>query len=341
MDETRMEGNRDLLHLVSKHSNISTPDLEDAFETEGIYSDAEKWDKTLYFSLPGLGITFFVAGVVFFFAFNWVAIPAFAKFGIIGGLLIASVLVSYRVKERYEHISHILMALAFVLVGVLFAVFGQVYQTGADAYDLFIAWTLSVIVWTLISPYPVIWFLFAVLSNITLSFYYQQGSPNADPYAFPLLSVLLNIGLWCCFYFKTRYSHFSAKWLLYTLTGFIGYALTTAIIIDLFQDSNVNSNLAIYLIALLYFPAAIWYGNRRQEVFYIGSTALCLLIVLNAFLIKFFTKTLESDSFTALLLMFCVINIGATILIIKLIINLRKKWLHESITSTTDSSTDE
>lgn len=341
MNETRMEGSRDLLHLVSKHSNISTPDLEEAFASEGIYSSAEKWAKTLYFSLPGMGIAFFVAGVVFFFAFNWVAIPAFAKFGIIGGLLIASVLVSYRVKERYEHISHILMALAFVLVGVLFAVFGQVYQTGADAYDLFIAWTLSVLVWTMISSYPVIWLLFAVLSNITLALYYQQAGTDMEANALPVLRVLLNIGLWLCFYCKAQYSHFNARWLLYMLNLFIGYALTAAIIMELFHDTGVKSNFMIYMIALLYFPAAIWFGNRRQEVFYIGGTALCLLIVLNAFLIKFFTKTLESENFSALFLMFAFINIGATILIIKLIIHLRKKWLHESITSTTDPSTGE
>ena len=40
---------------------------------------------------------------------------------------------------------------ASVLVGVLLAVIGQVYHTGADAYSLFAAWTLLILPWTLAS----------------------------------------------------------------------------------------------------------------------------------------------------------------------------------------------
>ena len=36
---------------------------------------------------------------------------------------------------------------ATFLIGTLFAVFGQIYQTGADAYDLFLGWTLFTILW--------------------------------------------------------------------------------------------------------------------------------------------------------------------------------------------------
>lgn len=341
MNETNVDSSRDLLHLVSKHSNIATPDLEAAFETEEVYAGPKQWDKILYFSLPGMGISFFVAGVIFFFAFNWILIPAFAKFSIIGGLLIASVLISYRIKATYEHISHILMALAFVLVGVLFAVFGQVYQTGADAYDLFIVWTLSVLAWTIISPYPVIWFLFAVLSNLTLLLYFRQTSEAMNPGGSSIFTVVLNILLGLGFYFKKTYAHFNSTWLFYTLTIYTAYMLTKTVCMGLFDHWPGSYNWTLFLLALLYFPLNIWYGNRKRDVFYIAITALCLLVIANALLIKFLSNILEIDGFSGILLLFAILNVGATIIIVKLIISLRKKWQHETITSTTDTPINE
>jgi uncharacterized membrane protein len=46
-------------------------------------------------------------------------------------------------------------------VGVLQAVFGQIYETGADSYVLFLIWALLIIGWVAIGGYAPLWLLLA------------------------------------------------------------------------------------------------------------------------------------------------------------------------------------
>src|SRR5690606_30155924 len=59
-------------------------------------------------------------------------------------------------------------------VGVLFAVYGQIYQTGANAYDFFLAWTIFVTLWVLVSNFAPLWFLYLILINTTFILYSEQ-----------------------------------------------------------------------------------------------------------------------------------------------------------------------
>src|SRR5690606_13169214 len=52
--------------------------------------------------------------------------------------------------------------------------FGQVYQTGANAFDFFLVWTLCISLWVLISNFAPLWLLYLVLINTTFLLYYNQ-----------------------------------------------------------------------------------------------------------------------------------------------------------------------
>jgi uncharacterized membrane protein len=60
------------------------------------------------------------------------------------------------------------------LVGVLFAVFGQVYQTGADPYGLFIAWSILILPLAIIGRQAALWILFQALVTLALIMYWTQ-----------------------------------------------------------------------------------------------------------------------------------------------------------------------
>ena len=89
-----------------------------------------------FYFLLAVGVGFTVAGIIFFFAYNWEELPKFAKLGIVEVLLVASVLLA-TFTHWNKLVKQILLTEATFLIGTLFAVFGQIYQTGADAYDLF------------------------------------------------------------------------------------------------------------------------------------------------------------------------------------------------------------
>ncbi|MCS3871437.1 putative membrane protein [Chryseobacterium ginsenosidimutans] len=167
-----MKIQREDLHLISRHSNLTEQEIEKALQ-ENVYNDREMWQKFLRLFFITLGIGFTTAGIIFFFAYNWADLHKFAKIGLTEGLIIATTIVALLPKIKSSTRKIILTGSAF-LVGVLFAVFGQIYQTGANAYDFFLAWTLFITLWVIVSNFAPLWLLYIVLINTTFILYSQQ-----------------------------------------------------------------------------------------------------------------------------------------------------------------------
>ena len=113
------------------------------------------------------------AGVIFFFAFNWDDIHKFVKLGLVVTLLLGCMIpvLFLKLKPLYKHI---LLTTSSVLIGVSFAVYGQIYQTGADAYDFFLGWTIFVTLWVLSTRFSALWLLFFTLTTVTTILYFDQ-----------------------------------------------------------------------------------------------------------------------------------------------------------------------
>src|SRR5215470_20043225 len=95
-----------------------------------------------------IGAGHLLAGIITFFAYNWADMSAVAKFATVeAGLVVALAGAWFAGIERA--VGEMLLIAASILVGVLLAVIGQVYNTDADAYSLFMAWTLLILPWTL------------------------------------------------------------------------------------------------------------------------------------------------------------------------------------------------
>ena len=54
------------------------------------------------------------------------------------------------------------------------AVFGQTYQTGADAFSLFLGWAFLILPWVILSRFLPMWLLFCFLINLSLILYWEQ-----------------------------------------------------------------------------------------------------------------------------------------------------------------------
>ena len=95
-----------------------------------------EWREWSRKNLLFYGGTLTLFGVIYFFAHNWQEMGKFLKFGVIEVSLLGCVYFGWR--KGFETLTgkFFLMG-ATVLIGVLLAVFGQVYQTGADPYELF------------------------------------------------------------------------------------------------------------------------------------------------------------------------------------------------------------
>ena len=120
-----------------------------------------------------LGASHFLAGIVFFFAYNWDDLSPFAKFGLLQAGLVISVFAAVRLKVA-SPAGQALLISASIFTGVLFAVIWQVYKTGADAYELFTAWSVLILPWVIASRSSAHWFLWIVICLTAFSLYGNQ-----------------------------------------------------------------------------------------------------------------------------------------------------------------------
>ena len=147
-------------------------DVSRALEIAGASPSAQAWRRFLGLVLLLLGTGLVLSGVVSFFAFNWVSLGRFAKFALLeAGIVICAAIGLWRLRDITGRVA---LFAASVLVGPLLAVFGQTYQTGADAWGLFAAWALLILPWAIASTFTALWVLEVALCDLALTLWWNQ-----------------------------------------------------------------------------------------------------------------------------------------------------------------------
>lgn len=132
------------------------------------------WARWAGRALLAVGVAHVLAGILFFFAYNWADMPPLIKFAVVeAGVLICVAGAWIAGIDRPAGQS--LLIGASVLTGVLLAVIGQVYQTGADAYELFAAWALLILPWALASRSPAHWLVWLVVACLAAGLFAGQA----------------------------------------------------------------------------------------------------------------------------------------------------------------------
>lgn len=165
-DSAEQKVTRGLLHALAK-KHISKECLERSLVLSGFLPDKNAWYTFIHVFFLLLGITLVLTGISFFFAYNWSSLHKFAKLGIVQ-LGILACLGGVLYKGLDSLVGKALLFAASVLVGTFLAVFGQIYQTGADAYELFVGWFFFIIGWTAISNNTGLCFLSLLILNLAI-----------------------------------------------------------------------------------------------------------------------------------------------------------------------------
>lgn len=272
---------REDIHTVSMHSNLTEQAVDKALR-ENVYHDRQAWQKFLQLLFFCLGIGFTVSGLIFFFAYNWAALHKFVKIGLIEGLLIATIMwvVLLRVKTIYKDI---LLTAASLIVGVLFAVYGQVYQTGANAYDFFLAWTIFVALWVWVANFAPLWLLFMLLLNTTLILYAQQVAQDWSEVTLSTLLFTINAFAWIVAH---RYRQKGApKWFIYTMALSAICFATMGIVIGILDKFYFLFPFLTIVTAITY-GLGLWYGIKSKNSFYLSAIPFSLIIIISSLFMK-------------------------------------------------------
>ena len=122
--------------------------------------------------LKVLGLAQCLAAVIFFFAYNWAALGTWIKFAVLQGPILILLGILY---ARFDDLPlrRLCLLIATLLVGVLLAQVGVIYQTPAEAYELFLVWALFTLGWVLIAQSLPLWLIWILIVQIGVSLWWN------------------------------------------------------------------------------------------------------------------------------------------------------------------------
>ena len=201
-----------------------------------------------------IGLALIAVSIVYLLAANWWMLPKFVQLFMPQVLLLGSALLSVHFAAR-EKLRQSLDTVSGLMLGLSLAVIGQIYQTGADSYQLFLLWVLLLLPW-LYRPNIGVFALFCVVSQLALYFYFKQSFWLVRAETAYLLSLNLLTGL--SLIYALRY---------YPVLRYLLIAVVVLIsVFSMFRfiDSNSIWYLASVLVLALLFSA--YFYTRQQQL---------------------------------------------------------------------------
>lgn len=285
----QIPANRRLVEELYSHGKITREAQEYALNLLYPHNQWGLWISRL---LLTIGAALVLSGIVYFFAFNWAKITPAVKlssiqFGIIGCLIGAYFYSLQRMSGQ------VLLLSGSVLVGVFMAVFGQIYQTGADAYQLFMMWSLLTLGWTLISNFAAQWVLWLVITNTFLVLWWQQAAlptKEMEFMIFTYMAILNGIALALREYFSVEkaYEWLEARWTRVVLTVTTLLIMLIPIVVWIVEPSRATESIILSSVIGLIGHGAAYYFYRYKlpDMWSLAAIVLSGCIIFEFFVFK-------------------------------------------------------
>ena len=290
--------------------------LADALRVAGVTPSPAQWREFTERLLMSLGVILVAAAACFFIAANWQALGRYAKFALIeAGIVTALALVWWRGLDSIAGRAALLAAA--LLVGVLLALVGQVYQTGADTFELFAAWAICILPWVLVAREPSLWVMWLALVDIAIVLYFRtnvaRGVGTLD------LLFVSRSALWCVLAIDTaalalweyvaanRDGWLGVRWAPRTVAAVVAAIVTLLVIGDIVDFGHHDR--AWGAAAYAAFAAAMYwaYRVRRRDLVMLAGLVLTAIIVIAVACARYLFDGNESGAFllTGLVVVAC------------------------------------
>ena len=258
-------------------------------EARTLFSRSIQWKSWLEFRSIFLGILFLLAGVIFFFAANWKAMSPLYRFGVLeGAVALAALVAAWRGVEGLG--GQLFLLVASVLTGVLLAVFGQVYQTGADAFEVYALWAGLILVWVCLARSLALWTFWIFVAQVALVLF--GGQVLVPDEILPWSGVALGVGLFCVAFLalwewlqvRDGFGWLQSEWFRFVLLSAALFWISLPPFRAIFELDPFAS-LPIFA-ALLWLVAAVvvplYYIRVQSDIVAVGLSflATCTVVVL-------------------------------------------------------------
>lgn len=160
------------------------------------------WKSELFIKhLQIFGFSLIAVSILYLVAANWFMLSQPIQLAIPQILLLLSAIASILIT-KHDFLVQCLHTICGLMIGLSLAVIGQIYQTGADSYLLFLIWSILLLPW--FYRYNIgVFLLFCVISQIALFlFFIQTFWGNEYP---ELFMICVNLFALIQFYFCIKY----------------------------------------------------------------------------------------------------------------------------------------
>ena len=180
------------ISLILERGSLSSHQYLNAVS---LLRDGGFWKDWAVRALLAIAVGHILSGIIFFFAFNWSDLSEMAKFAIVGGGILAC-LIGWVIAKLDSPTGQAFAIGATVLVGVMFAVLGQVYQTPAMIHTPFVFWAILTFPFALASRNLAHWTVWLVILIVAITSYSNSGLRLAgDQIVANLLNIAVSGGL--------------------------------------------------------------------------------------------------------------------------------------------------
>lgn len=311
---------RSLLTEYIEQGLIPAEKINTALKATKITPDGKSWRLFIDHLLLWLGGLALAFAVMFFIAYNWHDIGRFAKFGMVEGVIILAI-AAYCKFEIQTAASRVSLFIAAISLGVLLALYGQTYQTGADPWQLFFNWALLILPWALIARFPAIWILWVTLINISIILYYRTfpgffGFLFSSETGMLWLTFLFNTFVLVVWEFLATTRHWlSQRWAIRLLAVGSGISLTWLVLFSIFDYQTISASRASSGLVWILWLVSMYtiYRKIRPDLFMLAGSCLSGITITVSFFGKHLFKHGDAGAFLLLALLVIAMGGGAAI----------------------------
>lgn len=302
-----------------------------------VYPSKRTWLDFFNKALLIIGAVALVLSLVFFIAYNWQNLGKIGKFALVEGALAITIAiyVALSFRRQFQLIRQLLLLIASIITGSLLALFGQVYQTGADTWQLFFAWAILITPWVVIARFPALWLLWLGLINAFLLLYLDVANLQFIKYSLQNISQVAILALFnfIAFYswligfdnktsssipylfhrinvkkstaqINSAQTNSSLHWSTYVVGFLSTFFMTYLAIVTVFDNGNIWATLIATLLWLGWCGFMLWqFYQRRLDLLMLTYLSFSIITVVMFWVGKWLLDDFEGGGFLLLALL--------------------------------------